>query len=148
MKQLILRWTRIILLVYCTAGIALYYLQEKLLFHPTVLAANAAFSFNAPHEEFFLPLNETDSISVVKFLHENNFKGAVVYYHGNRENINHYAAFAANFTKNGYDVWMMDYAGFGKSTGKLSERKLYDDAMQVFKLVNSKYRYCQLCCRQ
>ncbi len=137
MKKKILRWLKILILVYCSVGIALYFLQEKFLFHPEKIAASSNFSFSNPHKEFFIPLNENDSISLVKFQHEGSYRGAVVYYHGNRENINHYAEFAPNFTRNGYDVWMMDYAGFGKSTGKLSEKKLYDDAMQVFKFVHA-----------
>ena len=49
----------------------------------------------------------------------------VLYFHGNRENINRYAKFADNFTRYGYEVWMTDYPGYGKTTGKLTEKKLY-----------------------
>ena len=66
-------------------------------------------------------------------------KGVVVYYHGNKENIERYAKFASNFTKHGYEVWMEDYLGFGKSTGKISENILYQQALQVQKMAAAKY---------
>lgn len=139
MRKTIFRWLKIILLIYAAAGIALFYLQEKLLFHPEAISKDASYHFNDKHEEFFLPVNATDTISVVRFFHDAaNYKGAVIYFHGNRRNVEHYAKFVTNFTKQGYDVWMMDYAGFGKSTGKLSEQKLYADAKQVYKLVHSR----------
>lgn len=140
MKKLIFRWLKIFILIYCGAGIALYYLQDKFLFHPVKLNASDSFSFANKHEEYLIPVNETDSISIVQFFSQQEpSKGAVVYYHGNRENINHYAEFASNFTKNGYDVWMMDYPGFGKSTGELNEENLYGYAKQAYRFVTAKY---------
>ena len=61
-------------------------------------------------------------------------KGVVVYYHGNKENIERYAKFANNFTKHGYEVWMEDYPGFGKTTGERTEKKMYEQALQVQKM--------------
>lgn len=138
MKRLFTRALRIFILVYCGAGIALYYLQDKILFHPQKLAAGDTIKTNLPYREYLLPVNETDSISVVQFYSKSATKrGAVIYFHGNRENVNRYAHHAGPFTEKGYDVWMMDYAGFGKSTGSLSEQKLYNDAKQVYKLVHA-----------
>jgi len=48
---------------------------------------------------------------------------------------------ASMFTSRGYEVWMPDYPGFGKSTGELTEKKLYSEALQVFKLATSRYKY-------
>ena len=66
-------------------------------------------------------------------------RGVVVYFHGNRENIERYAKFANNFTKHGYEVWMEDYPGFGKSTGERTEKKLYEQALQIQKMAAAKY---------
>jgi alpha-beta hydrolase superfamily lysophospholipase len=57
-------------------------------------------------------------------------KGVVLYFHGNKRNIERYASFAPYFTRNNYDVWMIDYPGFGKSTGERTEKILYRDALQ------------------
>ena len=66
-------------------------------------------------------------------------KGVVLYFHGNRDNVNRYARYAVNFTRHGYEVWITDYPGYGKTTGKLTEENLYMQAKEVYKLANSKF---------
>jgi alpha-beta hydrolase superfamily lysophospholipase len=56
------------------------------------------------------------------------------------QNITHYQKFVTNFTKNGYEVWMEDYPGFGKSAGKRTEKKLYQQALEIVKLAKNKYK--------
>ena len=73
--------------------------------------------------------------NLVKFLPEGNItRGVVLYFHGNRENVERYAKFAEVFTKQGYEVWMEDYPGFGKSSGEITEKKLYDQALSIRKM--------------
>ena len=116
MNRIILfRWIKIIVLLYSLIGIALYYLQERFLFHPEKLEASYRYHFPVPFEELNIPFNTTDTVSMVKFFPADSVrKGVVLYFHGNRENISRYAKFADNFTKNGYEVWMEDYPGYGK----------------------------------
>ena len=136
----ILRVIKIAVLIYCAVGIALFYLQEKLLFHPKPLKKDHQFNFDQHFEELLVPFNETDTMSLIKFLPEvGQRKGIVVYYHGNMENIEHYAAFAKPFTALGYEVWMEDYPGFGKSTGNITEKKLYAQAEEVKKMADAVY---------
>ena len=139
-KTKIFRWVKIILLIYASVGIVFFYLQDKFLFHPKKLAANYQFKFDGHFEEINLPFNELDTMNLVKFFPEKlPSRGVVIYYHGNMENIEHYAAFAKAFTKNGYEVWMEDYPGFGKSTGEITEKKLYDQAWEVKRMADAKF---------
>lgn len=145
-RKKLYRWLKIIVLVYCVIGIALYYLQERFLFHPEKLAPNHTFGFHylasrdIPFEEVSIPFNKTDTISMVKFFVEDSVKrGLVLYFHGNKENIYRYARFVSNFTSRGYEVWMEDYPGFGKSTGERTEQKLYEQALQIRKMAAAKY---------
>ena len=55
-----------------------------------------------------------------------------------------YNAAAADFTRNGYECWMWDYPGFGKSTGEFSEQKLYDYALVLYKLARSRWAPSQI----
>ncbi|MBL7702926.1 MAG: alpha/beta fold hydrolase [Ferruginibacter sp.] len=136
----IFRWLKITVLVYCIIGIALFYLQEKFLFHPQTLPGSYVYHFDTPFEEVNVAMNGTDTVNMIKFFPEDSLrKGVVLYYHGNRQNIERYAKFAANFTKNGYEVWMEDYPGFGKSTGERTEKKIYEQALEVQKMATSKY---------
>lgn len=139
-RKKIFNWLKIIILIYCSIGIALYYLQGYFLFHPEKLSSDYVFKFDKPFEEVSIPLNNDDAISMIKFFPKDSIrKGVVIYYHGNMKNVAHYAAFADNFTKHGYEVWMEDYPGFGKSTGTRTEKKLYEQALQVQKMAASKY---------
>ena len=140
LKRKIFRWTKIIIIVYCSAGIALYYLQEKLMFHPTPLLPDYQFKFDIPFKEINIPLNAKDNLSLVQFFpNESIAKGVVLYFHGNRDNINRYSKYASNFTKNGYEVWMIDYPGYGKTTGKFTEENVYMQAKEMYKLANSRF---------
>jgi alpha-beta hydrolase superfamily lysophospholipase len=131
-------WTKIAIIIYCTIGFVLYYTQEYFLFHPDVIARDVPYTFSVPFEEKAIPFSSTDTISMVKFFTATKpSKGIVLYFHGNKGNINRYAKFAQNFTSNGYEIWMLDYPGFGKSVGKRSEAKIYSQAEQVYKLAKS-----------
>ena len=137
-RKRIFRWVKVIIIVYCLIGSVLYYLQERFLFHPVALPANHQFHFPGKYQELSIPYNKTDTISIVRFMPDTGKpKGAVVYYHGNKQNIERYAPFTQLFTRNGYEVWMPDYPGYGKSTGERTEQKLYSQAWQVYRLANS-----------
>jgi uncharacterized protein len=134
------RWVKVIVLLYSAIGIALFYLQEKFLFHPTAVDRDVPWKFDMPFEEMDLAFNNTDTMNFVKFFPKDSLrKGVVIYFHGNKGNIGRYAKFSSNFTKHGYEVWMEDYPGFGKSVGNRSEATLYEQAKQIYKLALSKY---------
>ena len=134
------RWLTILLVVYLVLGVALYFFQEKLLFHPKSLAADHVYQFDIPFKEINLPFNDKKSLGIVQFTVADSIcKGVVLYFHGNRRNIERYARFARNFTRNGYAVWMIDYPGFGKSTGDRTERIMYADAVEFYKMALARY---------
>lgn len=139
-KKKLFRWIKAVIIIYCSIGIALYYLQEKFLFHPEPLAKDYAYQFDAPFEEVNIAFNERDTMNMVKFFPKDTVrKGVVLYFHGNRENIGRYAKFTDVFLRHGYEVWMEDYPGYGKSTGNRTEKKLYQQAMEVYKMAAGKY---------
>jgi hypothetical protein len=59
-------------------------------------------------------------------------KGTVLYFHGNKGNMQKCELQIEIFLQKGYDVWTMDYREFGDSTGELSERALVGDAKRVY----------------
>ena len=135
------RWFKIILFFYVVIGIAFYFLQLKILLHPIPYDQDYAYNFNKPFKEINIPINHHENFNIVQFFPKDSVrKGVVLYFHGNRINITHYAAFADNFTRFGYEVWMPDYPGFGKTTGELTEKKLYDEALLAYKLANLKFK--------
>jgi alpha-beta hydrolase superfamily lysophospholipase len=133
-------WIKIGFFVYVIIGIALYYFQDRFLLHPEKLPEDYVYNFTVPFKEVNILINKNENLNIVQFLPEDSVKkGVVLYFHGNMKNINHYAIFANNFTKNGYELWMPDYPGFGKTSGALTEKKLYDEALLLYKLAKTKF---------
>jgi pimeloyl-ACP methyl ester carboxylesterase len=134
------RWLRILILVYCVIGIALYYLQDYILFHPVQIKKSQAYKFTSPHKEVNIPYSANSTINIVQFpVPDSISKGVVLYFHGNKKNVSWYSKFSPHFTNNNYEVWMIDYPGFGKSTGVFSEPLLYDWALTLYKLARATY---------
>jgi alpha-beta hydrolase superfamily lysophospholipase len=148
MKKKIFRWIKIGLLVYAVAGIALYFGQEKIFFHPEAVGRTAVYDLGGqPCTEVNLPYDKETNLNVIQFKTGDSgarARGVVLYFHGNKKNISRYAAYAKDFTTKGYEVWMLDYPGFGKSTGVFSEQKLYDYALEVYILARSRWKPSQI----
>lgn len=140
MKKKLLKWAKILAVAYVLIGVALYFLQEVFLFHGSSLPRRYQYKFDMPFKEVDIAISKTDTINMVQFFPADSVRrGVVLYFHGNKENINRYAKFAANFTKHGYEVWMEDYPGYGKSIGDRHEKALYQQALQVLKMAKAKY---------
>jgi hypothetical protein len=138
-KKILFRWVKVLLLLYGIVGIGIYYLQDFILFRPIKVDPQQAYHFNIPFKELNIPYTDQVNISIVQFTTGGKAKGVVLYFHGNRRNISRYEKYARNFTRNGYEVWMIDYPGYGKSTGKLTEQLLYDFAEQFYKLAETRF---------
>lgn len=144
-KRLIWRWTKIILLLYGVAGIVLYHTQRYYLWHPVAVPASTVYHFSGqPHTEVTIPYDRTTNLDLVEFRAtdrpaDSPAKGVVLYFHGNRHDVEWYGRTAADFTRHGYECWIWDYPGFGKSTGEFSEQKLYDYALTLYKLARSRW---------
>jgi len=135
------KWVKIIAVIYVLGGIALYFLQDYILFRPVTLKKDHAYNFSDKHKEVNIPVTENSNLNIVQFYSTDSLtKGVVLYFHGNKKNISWYAKYAPYFTRHGYEVWMIDYPGFGKSTGRFTEQTLYDWADQVYKFAGSRFR--------
>ena len=157
-RRRVWRWVKVILLLYCAGGIAVYYGQEKILFHPVPVERNTTYDFGGqPYTEINLPYDKETNLNIIEFKVRDRSvpaagvvdsalpaRGVVLYFPGNKKNITRYAPYAADFTARGYEVWMMDYPGFGKSTGIFSEQKLYDQALTLYKLARSRWQPSQI----
>ncbi|MBC7829450.1 MAG: alpha/beta fold hydrolase [Chitinophagaceae bacterium] len=134
------KWMKIAIIIYCVIGIALYYLQDYILFHPVKVTQQQTYNFTIPHKEINIQYSANSTINIAQFLVPDSLvTGVVLYFHGNKKNISWYSRFSPYFTRNGYEVWMIDYPGFGKSTGTFSEQRLYDWALTLYKLARARF---------
>lgn len=116
----------------------LYFLQEKLIFLPTELSQDYEFSFVEPHEEFFITAPDGAKLNALHFKRENP-KGVVLYFHGNAGDLSRWGQITSFFVKKNYDVIVMDYRTYGKSTGKISEQALFTDAQLFYNYALTHY---------
>jgi len=133
----------IILAVYFALSIFLYFFQERLLFKPEKLSEDFKFHYeNQKTEEYNLTTRDGAVINGLHFMVDNP-RGVVLYLKGNSKSIKGWGKFAVDFTRNGFDVFMVDYRGFGKSTGRRSHKHIKRDLQQVYdemkKKVEEKY---------
>jgi alpha-beta hydrolase superfamily lysophospholipase len=134
------KWLIILLATYVSIGVLLHFFQEKILFQPEPLAIDHSYNFSIPFKEINLPVSNDKTMGIVQFTVADSLcKGVVLYFHGNKRNIERYAPFASYFTKNNYEVWMIDYPGFGKSTGNRTEEILYADALELYKMALARF---------
>ena len=134
------KWLKIIAIIYILGGIALYFLQDYILFHPVTLKRDHKYDFPEKNKEINIPITENSNLNIVQFFSTDTVtKGVVLYFHGNKKNISWYAKYSPYFTKYGYEVWLIDYPGFGKSTGKLTEQTLYDWANYMYNFACTRF---------
>jgi uncharacterized protein len=139
-KKRWLKWLKIAAIIYVLGGMALFFLQDAILFHPVTLKRDHHYNFQEPHKDISIPINNDDTLNLIDFSSTDTItRGIVLYFHGNKKNISWYAKYIPYFTRHGYEVIMIDYPGFGKSTGKLTEKKLYDWASQVYKIAHKRF---------
>lgn len=128
----------IILLIYTIISVLLYYLQESFIFKPEKLSTDFQFSYeNQEFEEYNFDLPDGAIINGLRFKAKNP-KGVVMYLKGNSKSIKGWGKFAVDFTSHGYDVAMIDYRGFGKSTGKRSQEAIKRDMQFLYDKIKEK----------
>ena len=142
-KKLLITISSCLILAIAAIG-HIYYHQEEMLFQQAALPENYVFNFEEPFEELFLDTEEGACINALFFRTENP-KGVVLYFHGRGGNLSdNWGKVSLEFISRGYDFFVMDYRGFGKSKGKLSEKALYHDADYCYNYLNNLYREDQI----
>lgn len=123
---------------YILVSLALYYLQEKFLFHPEKLPDNFEFKFDLPFTEIDFKMEDGAKVHGLKFTVERP-KGIVFYLHGNTRSVKGWSKYARDFLRFDYEVLMVDYRGFGKSRGKRSERNIKNDLQEIYSKLADEY---------
>jgi uncharacterized protein len=99
------------------------------------------FRFDHPFEEVFISMHDGIKINALLFRSTAQPKGIILYFHGNKDNLQRWGEYAGDFTKLNYDVLMIDYRGYGKSEGEPDEQNFYRDARTIWNWVHSQYIY-------
>lgn len=131
---------------YVVAMGGLYFFQESLLFKPVVIPASqplAALKTQVDENgggvrEFTVPVPGAKLSGLHLTLP--NPKGVVFFLHGNRGNLDEWFVNTELYRQNNMDLVMIDYRGFGKSTGQIeSEAQLRADVRAAYDFIAPQY---------
>jgi pimeloyl-ACP methyl ester carboxylesterase len=119
-------------------SVAVYFLQDLFIFKPEKLRSDFQFRYDIPFREVNFDVEPGVRINGLHF-YRTNPKGLILYFHGNTRSIKGWAKYAKDFYRHDYDVVLVDYRGFGKSTGKRSEKEMLDDMQFVYTSLAKEY---------
>ncbi|HTQ28194.1 MAG TPA: alpha/beta fold hydrolase, partial [Puia sp.] len=132
-----------LIIAYIVAAVLLlsvtaYFLQDRFIFRPEKLPADFTYRYDSPFKELFFDVAPGVRINGLHF-YRSNPVGLILYFHGNTRSIKGWAKYARDFYRYNYDVVLVDYRGFGKSTGKRSEKEMLNDMQYVYQTLAGQY---------
>lgn len=145
-----------------------YLRQESILFIPRKLPVNFVFTFEFPHEEVFIDTHDGETLHGLWFKTDGEShgtdpesretdgenrgidgesretdgesRGLIFYLHGNAGAADSWGTIAGTYLSLGYDMFIFDYRGYGKSTGRIrSQETFFEDARIAFSRFTALY---------
>lgn len=124
--------------LYATLLAALWWGQERLLFHPHALSADHRFELPPDVHERWVDVPGARLHALHLQLPRPD--GVVFYLHGNAGNLQGWFVDIGLYRRLNLDLYMLDYRGFGKSSGRIeSEAQLMDDVRATWATLRSTY---------
>jgi len=131
-KVIFILFTSVLFLVSCG-------FQEKLIFYPTKLESGYKFVFDQEFEEINVKTTDNKLLNAILFKADTS-KGVIFYLHGNAGALNSWGNVAKTFTNLNYDVFMLDYRGYGKSEGKINgQSQIFQDIQTAYDKLKTNY---------
>ncbi len=141
----VLKWIAISIVLVFTAGFVIGYggvvlKQEKLIFHPKKLAADHQFEIPNEFEEIWFETEDEETLHGL--LVKQSSDTLIFYLHGNSGTVEKYKYTAVTYNNMGYDFFVLDYRGFGKSSGEMqSEEQMFADVQLAFDTLRKRYEH-------
>ena len=131
----ILFWAAVLYAALC---LLFYFGQDLFFFRPERLPHWFTYRYPFPFTEINFDMEDGGTVNALHFQVPNS-KGVVFYIKGNSRSIKGWGKFARDFVGKGYDFFILDFRGFGKSRGRRTEEILYADLQQVYKWLAARY---------
>ena len=103
-----------------------------MMFRPDSILYYTPGEFGLDHEDIFLTTKENAQLHGWFLLSKGDTKGTVYFLHGNAQNISAHISSVHWLPEKGYNVFMLDYRGYGDSTGTPSVAGVLDDIQSGF----------------
>lgn len=145
MKKFLLRTLILLISIYIFGCIILYFKQESLIFRPIKHSKEFVFDFKQKFEEKTIRTSDGKKLNGILFQVPES-KGLIFYLHGNGGSVNSCAIVAETFTRLHYDVFMLDYRGYGKSEGEIDgEEQIHRDVQTAYYELKKSYPENNIC---
>ena len=125
--------------LYLSVPLVLYAFQRQLIFQGTPLDKAHKFSLNKPFDEVWLRGAGGPKLHGIHVKTTQPTRGVVYFLHGNAGNLDRWIGYHRPFTERGYDVFAIDYRGYGKSEGRPSAEGLFEDARTGYEWLRAKF---------
>ncbi len=127
--------------IYLLLALMLYLFQDRMVFLSNLpgraLTASPG-DIGLDYEEVLLSSRDNETLHGW-YIPAMKFRGVVLFFHGNAGNISHRLDGIKIFHELGLDTLIIDYRGYGQSSGKASEQGTYLDALAAWDyLVNDR----------
>ena len=129
--------------LYCLLVLAMYIFQDRLVFFPNQpgrghvqVPTGVGLKYDA------VRINTADSVILDGwFVPADKTRGVILFFHGNAGNISHRLDSIQIFNALGLDTLIVDYRGYGASTGTPSEAGTYLDAEAAWRYLVEERRF-------
>lgn len=128
---------------YTLLIIVLYFYQGRMVFlarMPGRALTASPEDIGLAFENVSIPTEEGERIHGWYIPHQPSPRGVLLFFHGNAGNISHRLDSIRVFNDLGLDVLIVDYRGYGESSGKPSEQGLYEDGEAAWNYLVSERR--------
>lgn len=120
----------VLVLIYLAVIMIVYTIQGSLMFHPTKLRKDYQFRSEFNFQEVFL--STSDHVEINGLFFNAKSEKVILYFHGNAGNLDSWSSVYNDLQPLGYNFFIIDYRGYGKSSGVISEEGLYIDAQTAY----------------
>lgn len=122
--------------IYAVAMGAVYLRQEQLLFYPSKLTAS--YPLNHAKDVTEVAIEVDGAVLSALHLRSPNSKRVALFFHGNAGNLAHWFEDVSVYREAGVDLLMVDYRGYGKSTGQIDgQEQLVADAAAAWRYLSA-----------
>ncbi|AXJ00660.1 hypothetical protein CYPRO_1404 [Cyclonatronum proteinivorum] len=131
-------WTIILTLggLYAALALLLFLFQERLIFLPSRPVPFTPEVAGLPYSEHFFPSENGNMLHAWFVFQEGDEdafnRPAILFCHGNAGNIANRIPLLEIFHGLGYNIFIFDYQGYGKSEGRPGEREILADGLAAF----------------
>lgn len=123
-----------------TINVAFYtFVEDLLVYHPSK-SKSLIEQTGMDYENVYLNTSDGEKIHGW-FVKADNTKKILLFFHGNAADVNNRLPIIKQFINMGINVFIIDYHGYGQSSGKPNEKNLYLDSIAAYNYLIEKRNY-------